>query len=71
MNKNHMAIDQYGATFHNLGRFPRRELLERLDRKSSKKMYQDGTDQTTFQTGWIIAGLWLSVFEVTPMRRKA
>lgn len=28
--RNHMAIDQYGTTYHNLGPHPRKALLERI-----------------------------------------
>jgi hypothetical protein len=34
-----MGIDQYGQTYHNLGKYPRKELLERLGYKNAKKMY--------------------------------
>lgn len=69
--KSYMAIDQYGTTYHNLGRYPRAGLLERLCRKHAQKMYCDMADGTSKHIGYIIAGLWCRVYEVTPMRRAA
>lgn len=67
---NHMAIDQYGTTYHDLGPHPRKALLERLDRKRASKMYMDKTDGRVLHIGWVIAGHWLTVFEVNRMERS-
>jgi hypothetical protein len=65
--RNYMAIDQNGQTFHNLGAYPRKALMERLCAKHCSKMYVgDG-----IHTGYVIAGLWLSVYEVRPMHEIA
>jgi len=66
----HMARDQYGEYYHDLGPYPRQALLERLDRKHADKMYCDTTDGPK-HIGWIIATLWLRVYEVNPMRKAA
>jgi len=66
--KQYMAIDQYGQTHHGLTH-PRKDLLEALGRRHADKMYVDTIKGKTFHVGYIIAGLWLSVYEVTPMRR--
>jgi len=68
---NHMAVDQHGRTFHNLGQFPRKELLKRLERKKAEKMYIDQRGGGTFHVGYIIARHWLTVYEVKRMERKA
>ena len=68
---NYMAVDQYGQTFHNLGKFPRKELLCRLGRKRAAKMYVDKKNGNAAHIGWIIGGLWLTVYEVKPMERAA
>jgi len=69
--KNYMAIDQHGQTFHDLGQYPRKELLNRLDRKHADKMYVDGKkDGKSYTTGYVIAGLWLSLYRVEPMGRS-
>lgn len=62
-----MAIDQYGQTFHNLGKHPRKELLKRLGYSTARPMHADKLDGTTVKTGWVIGGLWLQVFTVSPL----
>lgn len=62
-----MAIDQYGHAHHGLGPHPRKALLDRLGRKHASKMYVDRKDGTSRHSGWVIGGLWLSVYEVTPI----
>ena len=69
MRRNYMAIDQYGQTFHNLGPYPRKELLKRLARRSAAKMYVDKVKGPPKHIGWIIGGLWLTIFEVIPMEK--
>ena len=68
--KHYMAIDQYGQTYHGL-EVPRRDLLRELGRKHAAKMYVDTKSGKTFHIGWVIAGLWLTVYEVIPMRRAS
>lgn len=68
--KNHMAIDQYGNTYHALGRHPRKTLMERLGRKRAEPMYRDKKDGRTVRVGWVIGGRWLSVYEVKPMEEE-
>ena len=63
----YMAIDQYGHTYHDLGAHPRKTLLERLARSHADKMYVE-SKTGDFHAGWIIGGLWLSVYKVEPMR---
>ena len=62
--QNHMAKDQWDNTFHDLGANPRAELLRRLDRKHASKMYVDTKSGAVQHIGWIIAGHWLTVYEV-------
>jgi len=64
---NTMAIDQYGKTYHDLGKHPRKELLNKLGYSKAEKMYQDKKDGATVHTGYIIGGLWLSLYEVRPI----
>ena len=58
-----MAIDQYGQTYHGL-EYPRRDLLRVLGRKHASKMYVDRADGKALHIGYVIAGLWLTVYEV-------
>jgi hypothetical protein len=39
-----MGIDQYGKTYHMLGKYPRSELLSQLGYKKTIKMYRDKKD---------------------------
>ncbi len=63
-----MAVDQYGHTYHGL-KNPRKELCERLGREHADRMFVDGKDGKTYHVGYIIGGLWLTLFEVRPFRR--
>ena len=66
----YMARDQYGQTYHGLKGAPRKALLDLFERKSARRMFID-TSAGAKHVGWIIAGLWLNVYEVVPMRRPA
>ena len=68
--KNHMAVDQYGHTYHNLGPQPRKELLARLGRKRASKMFVDNDEGKSLHIGWIINRFWLTVFEVKRIDRE-
>lgn len=69
--KTYMAVDQYGQTIHDLGPYPRKALLEKLDRKHADRMFRDQKDGPTVHVGWIVAGRWFSVYAVEPMRIPA
>lgn len=66
--EDYMALDQYGQTYHALGRYPRKALLERLARKHAAKMYVD-TAKGARHIGWVIGKLWLTVYGVSRMDR--
>jgi hypothetical protein len=70
MKKMYMAIDQYGNTYHGLAH-PRKELLEKLNRKHASKIYRDLKNGDTVHVGYFIGNMWLILYEVTPMRKKA
>lgn len=67
---NYMAIDQYGETYHNLGAHPRKGLLDKLGATHASKMYRDTANNGTVHVGYIVRGLWLSLYEVKPFARK-
>lgn len=69
MGKMYMARDQYGNTYHNLGPYPRKALLERFGRKNCQKMYID-TPNGSEHIGWVIGHYWLEVFEVKPLHEE-
>lgn len=43
---------------------PRKWLLDRLCRKSAKKIYIDKVDGSVQHVGWIIAGMWISIYRL-------
>ncbi|MGH9972154.1 MAG: hypothetical protein ACREBG_30790 [Pyrinomonadaceae bacterium] len=61
--KDVMGVDQYGTTYHALGKYPRQELLRRLDRKHAEIMYRDPDAR---RVGYVIGGRWIELFNVTP-----
>ncbi len=68
-SKAYIAIDQYGHV-HQIGyNWPRKYLLMLLDRQHADKMYADIKDKS-YHVGYIIAGLWLTLFEVKPVERE-
>ncbi|MFA7254456.1 MAG: hypothetical protein WC107_07980 [Patescibacteria group bacterium] len=69
MSITHIAIDQHGNTHKLYTKFPRKELIEKLGATSAQKMYVDGKQGKSYHVGWIISGLWLTVYKVTPMRK--
>tara|TARA_Y100000310_G_scaffold2272_1_gene2834 strand:- start:1431 stop:1622 length:192 start_codon:yes stop_codon:yes gene_type:complete len=58
-----MAVDQYGNTYHNLGKYPRKALLERLFCKHVDKMYVDRPEGPK-HVGYIIGAYWLQIYVV-------
>lgn len=68
--KTYMAIDQYGQIEHGLGRYPRKELLERCGTKHADRMYVDSASKGTLHIGWVIAGRWFTVYSVERMENK-
>ena len=65
-----MGQDQFGKAYHDLGKHPLKELLGRLGAKHATKMYQDKADGSTWHTGYIIAGHWISLYYVEPLEKK-
>jgi hypothetical protein len=64
----YMGIDQYGQTYHGLTH-PRRDLLERLGRQKANKMYVDTTQGDARHVGYVIAGLWITIYRVLPWKK--
>ena len=60
----YMALDQWGNYYHIGNNSPRKWLLNHFDRKHADKMYQDLKTGETIHTGWVIAGHWLTVYQV-------
>jgi len=62
---NFIGMDQYGSTYL-IKKYPRKELLERLDRKHANKMHIDSRDGTSRHIGYVIAELWIEVLRLSP-----
>lgn len=67
---NYMGIDQYGETYHGLGQYPRKALLERLYKQHATKMYVDKKDGSAVHIGYIIGGLWITLYKVERMENR-
>ena len=59
----YLGIDQHGNRFK-IDAHPRKELCEQLGRRHAEKMYVDCLSGGTRHTGYVIAGLWVTVYEV-------
>ena len=66
-----MGRDQYGQYYHDLGPHPRKSLLELLCRKSAQKMYVDKKNGPSVHIGYIIAGLWITLYKVEAWEQAA
>ena len=66
-----MAIDQNGDVHHDLGPHPRKELLERLEATKAEKMYVKKKDGTSVHIGYVIKGMWLTLYEVRAWEKPA
>ena len=68
-NKVFMGLDQYGQTYHDL-KHPRKDLMEYLGNSHAQKMYRDKEDGSYVHTGYVIGGLWITLYEVKPYEIK-
>ena len=66
-----MARDQYGQYYHDLGNHPRTKLLEILGKSKAQKMYVDKVSGGAAHVGYIIGGLWLTLYKVEPIEKAA
>ena len=66
MTKRFIAFDQYGSTIRLKTKYPRKELLEYFGRSHASKMYRDMKSGGSRHVGYVIAGHWLEVFNITP-----
>ena len=67
-----MGRDQFGETYHDLGKYPRKTLLARLGRRSARKMYVDCLSEPyTRHVGYVIADRWITLYQVTPWEQEA
>lgn len=64
MKLGYLGVDQYG-TRYKLDKHPRKELLEKLGRAHADKIFVDSiaTGQPK-HIGYIVGGLWVTLYEV-------
>lgn len=59
----YLGIDQYGQRYK-IDKHPRKELLHYLGRTKAVKMYVDTKEGSVKHTGYVIDGLWITVYTV-------
>ena len=62
-----MGIDQYGQHYDDLGLYPRKELLSRLGASYAQKIFVDNNNGSTVHVGYIVNGLWITLYKVAPI----
>lgn len=70
MNKvvGYIGIDQYNNHYH-IKHHPRKELLEQLGATHADKMYVDLKGGGSREKGYVISGLWISVYTISNWRQ--
>ena len=66
----YMGIDQYGQHYDGL-KHPRKDLLATLGRTHAEKMYVDTAKKEHKHIGYVIAGKWITVYDVYEWEGKA
>jgi hypothetical protein len=59
----YVALDQYGTAYKLYTDFPRKELLKKLGYTSAKKMWDTTLKGVNNHVGYVIGGLWLSLYK--------
>ena len=65
----YIAIDQYGTVWRGLNH-PRKDLCEKIGNSHAEKMYVD-TETGGKHVGYVIDGLWLTVYKLERMEKPA
>lgn len=60
----YLGIDQYGDKYILKSQYPRKELLEYFGRKHASKMYTDLKSGGHKESGYVIAGHWITLYRV-------
>jgi len=61
-----IGIDQYGQHYH-IDKHPRKELQEAIGVKHTDKMFIDLKDGGCKHTGYVIGGLWITVYRLAEL----
>jgi len=60
-----IGIDQYGGHWDDLGKHPRKSLLEKIGSSNAEKLYIDDKKGNTKHIGYIIDNLWITLYNLT------
>lgn len=66
----YIGLSSDGSKFF-IKEHPRKELLEQLNATHADKMYRDTTTGKAVHVGYIIAGLWIEVYEIREWKEVA
>jgi len=59
-----IGVNQYGHIYKIAGKFPRKELLEKLGATKASKMYVDRLDGSAVHVGYVIRNEWITIYDV-------
>ena len=65
-----LAVDQYNQKHLLKTKFPRKELLEIFGATSASKIYQDDKSGQSYHIGYLIQGMWLTLYKVSEFRKQ-
>jgi len=64
-----IGIDQYGQHYDNLGKYPRKALIEKIGNQHVEKMYVDKKDGSTKHVGYTIGRLWITLYKLSRIEK--
>jgi hypothetical protein len=64
-----LAVDQYNQKHLLKTKFPRKELLGIFGTTSARKIYQDDKSGQSYHAGYLIRGLWLTLYRVSEFKK--
>lgn len=64
MKLGYIGIDQNGDTYKLEGKHPRKELMTNLSASNARKMFIDTKNGESKHIGYIISGLWITLYEI-------
>jgi hypothetical protein len=64
----YLGIDQHGR-YYVIKKHPRKELIKQVGVSHVRKMYCNMKDGSVKEKGYVISGLWISIFRVCPWKK--
>ena len=65
-----LAIDQFNQKYLLQTKHPKKELLEIFSATNATKIYQDDKSGQSYHAGYLIQGLWLTLYKVSEFRKQ-